>query len=77
MRTEDMLPIAEQMDEMGFWAMEVWEGGALSGAPQPLDDLPDPVCSMEILTFHEGGKGDIDFPCGGKRARSGKPGTSP
>jgi pyruvate/oxaloacetate carboxyltransferase len=23
MRTEDMLPIAEQMDEMGFWAMEV------------------------------------------------------
>ena len=24
MRTEDMLPIAEQMDEMGFWAMEVW-----------------------------------------------------
>jgi len=26
MRTEDMLPIAEQMDEMGFWAMEVWGG---------------------------------------------------
>lgn len=26
MRTEDMLPIAEQMDDMGFWAMEVWGG---------------------------------------------------
>ena len=26
MRTEDMIPIAEQMDEIGFWAMEVWGG---------------------------------------------------
>jgi pyruvate carboxylase subunit B len=26
MRTEDMLPIAEKMDEVGFWAMEVWGG---------------------------------------------------
>jgi len=26
MRTEDMLPIAEKMDGMGFWAMEVWGG---------------------------------------------------
>jgi len=26
MRTEDMLPIAERMDEIGFWAMEVWGG---------------------------------------------------
>ncbi len=26
MRTEDMIPIAERMDEMGFWAMEVWGG---------------------------------------------------
>ena len=26
MRTEDMLPIAEQMDGVGFWAMEVWGG---------------------------------------------------
>jgi len=24
MRTEDMLPIAERMDSVGFWAMEVW-----------------------------------------------------
>ncbi len=26
MRTEDMLPIAEKMDSVGFWAMEVWGG---------------------------------------------------
>jgi pyruvate/oxaloacetate carboxyltransferase len=26
MRTEDMIPVAEQMDEIGFWAMEVWGG---------------------------------------------------
>jgi pyruvate/oxaloacetate carboxyltransferase len=26
MRTEDMIPIAEKMDEIGFWAMEVWGG---------------------------------------------------
>ncbi len=26
MRTEDMIPIAEEMDEIGFWAMEVWGG---------------------------------------------------
>jgi len=26
MRTADMLPIAEKMDSVGFWAMEVWGG---------------------------------------------------
>ncbi|MDD5711636.1 MAG: pyruvate carboxylase subunit B [Smithellaceae bacterium] len=26
MRTEDMIPIAERMDEVGFWAIEVWGG---------------------------------------------------
>ena len=26
MRTEDMIPIAEKMDDVGFWAMEVWGG---------------------------------------------------
>ena len=29
-RTEDMLPVAEMMDQVGFWAMEVW-GGATFG----------------------------------------------
>ncbi|MBW2340278.1 MAG: pyruvate carboxylase subunit B [Deltaproteobacteria bacterium] len=26
MRTEDMIPIAEKVDEIGFWSMEVWGG---------------------------------------------------
>ena len=26
MRTEDMIPIAEQMDEVGFYSMEIWGG---------------------------------------------------
>ena len=26
MKTEDMIPIAEEMDNCGFWAMEVWGG---------------------------------------------------
>ena len=25
-RTEDMIPVAEKMDEIGFWAVEVWGG---------------------------------------------------
>ncbi|RLB98145.1 MAG: carboxylase [Deltaproteobacteria bacterium] len=25
-RTEDMIPVAERMDEIGFWAVEVWGG---------------------------------------------------
>lgn len=25
MRTRDMLPIAEKLDEVGFFSMEVWE----------------------------------------------------
>ncbi|NTV53837.1 MAG: carboxylase, partial [Syntrophaceae bacterium] len=25
-RTEDMIPVAELMDEVGFWAIETWGG---------------------------------------------------
>ena len=25
-RTEDMIPVAEMMDEIGFWAIETWGG---------------------------------------------------
>ena len=31
-RTEDMIPVAEMMDQVGFWAMEVW-GGACFDVP--------------------------------------------
>lgn len=29
MKTEDMLPVAAQMDEMGFHSLEVWGGATL------------------------------------------------
>ena len=29
MRTEDMLPICEKLDQVGFWSLEVWGGAIL------------------------------------------------
>ncbi|MBW6487077.1 MAG: pyruvate carboxylase subunit B [Syntrophobacterales bacterium] len=40
MRTEDMLPIAEQMDETGFWAMEVWGGATFDTMHRFLGEDP-------------------------------------
>ncbi|MBU4074544.1 MAG: pyruvate carboxylase subunit B [Proteobacteria bacterium] len=40
MRTEDMLPIAEQMDEIGFWAMEVWGGATFDTMHRFLGEDP-------------------------------------
>ena len=40
MCTEDMLPIAEQMDEMGFWAMEVWGGATFDTMHRFLGEDP-------------------------------------
>lgn len=33
LRTEDMVPIAEEMDKVGFYSMEVWGGGRPSMPP--------------------------------------------
>jgi pyruvate/oxaloacetate carboxyltransferase len=40
MRTEDMLPIAEKMDEVGFWAMEVWGGATFDTMHRFLGEDP-------------------------------------
>ncbi len=40
MRTEDMLPLAEEMDRMGFWAMEVWGGATFDSMHRFLDEDP-------------------------------------
>lgn len=40
MRTEDMLPIAENMDEIGFWAMEVWGGATFDTMHRFLGEDP-------------------------------------
>ncbi|MBN2185570.1 MAG: pyruvate carboxylase subunit B [Candidatus Krumholzibacteriota bacterium] len=39
-RTEDMLPIAEQMDEVGFHSMEVWGGATFDVATRFLNEDP-------------------------------------
>ncbi|MEA2039922.1 MAG: pyruvate carboxylase subunit B [Thermodesulfobacteriota bacterium] len=40
MRTEDMIPIAEKMDSVGFWAMEVWGGATFDSMHRFLGEDP-------------------------------------
>jgi pyruvate carboxylase subunit B len=39
-RTEDMIPVAERMDEIGFWAMEVWGGATFDTMHRFLGEDP-------------------------------------
>jgi len=50
MRTEDMLPIAEKMDSVGFWAMEVSGGAAFDVPHRFLGE--DPFERIKILKSH-------------------------
>jgi len=40
MRTEDMIPILEKMDEMGFFSLEVWGGATFDSAMRFLNENP-------------------------------------
>ena len=40
MRTEDMIEVAEKMDEAGFWAMEVWGGATFDSMSRFLGEDP-------------------------------------
>jgi len=40
MKTEDMIPIAEEMDQCGFWAMEVWGGATFDTMHRFLGEDP-------------------------------------
>ena len=40
MKTEDMIPIAEKMDQCGFWAMEVWGGATFDTMHRFLGEDP-------------------------------------
>ncbi|MDH4200394.1 MAG: sodium-extruding oxaloacetate decarboxylase subunit alpha [Spirochaetia bacterium] len=40
MRTEDLLPIAEKMDNIGFWSMEVWGGATFDTCLRYLKEGP-------------------------------------
>jgi pyruvate carboxylase subunit B len=39
-RTEDMIPVAEKMDEIGFWAVEVWGGATFDTMHRFLGEDP-------------------------------------
>jgi oxaloacetate decarboxylase alpha subunit/pyruvate carboxylase subunit B len=39
-RTQDMIPVAEKMDEVGFWAMETWGGATLDAMHRFLNEDP-------------------------------------
>ncbi len=40
MRTEDMLPIAAQLDQVGFWSVEMWGGATFDSAMRFLNEDP-------------------------------------
>src|SRR4030042_5449960 len=39
-RTEDMIPVAEMMDEVGFWAVETWGGATFDTMHRFLNEEP-------------------------------------
>ncbi|MBF0233615.1 MAG: pyruvate carboxylase subunit B, partial [Desulfamplus sp.] len=39
-RTEDMIPLAERMDEVGFWAVEMWGGATFDTMHRYLNEDP-------------------------------------
>jgi pyruvate/oxaloacetate carboxyltransferase len=47
MKTEDMLPIAEKIDEVGFWAVEVWGGATFDTMHRFLRE--DPFERVRVL----------------------------
>ncbi|MEM5790230.1 MAG: pyruvate carboxylase subunit B, partial [Syntrophobacteraceae bacterium] len=49
-RTEDFLPIAEEMDKVGFWAMEVWGGATFDTTHRFLNE--DPWERIRVLKKH-------------------------
>jgi len=50
MRTDDMLPIAEKIDQVGYWAVEMWGGATFDSAMRFLDENPwDRVRRLKAL----------------------------
>ncbi|MCX8015339.1 MAG: pyruvate carboxylase subunit B, partial [candidate division WOR-3 bacterium] len=50
MRTEDMLPICDKMDKLGFYAMEVWGGATFDVCIRYLNE--DPWERLRLLRAH-------------------------
>ena len=40
MRTEDMLPVADKLDRVGFWSLEMWGGATFDAALRFLKECP-------------------------------------
>ncbi len=40
MRTDDMLPIAAELDKVGFWSVEMWGGATFDSAMRFLNEDP-------------------------------------
>ena len=40
MRTEDMLPIAAKLDEVGYWSLETWGGATFDATLRYLKECP-------------------------------------
>ena len=40
MRTKDMLPICQQLDEIGYWSLEVWGGATFDACIRFLKEDP-------------------------------------
>jgi pyruvate/oxaloacetate carboxyltransferase len=40
MRTEDMLPVAEKLDRVGFWSLEMWGGATFDSCLRYLKECP-------------------------------------
>ena len=40
MRTEDMLPIAKDLDKIGFWSVEMWGGATFDACLRYLNECP-------------------------------------
>ncbi|MBL7479628.1 sodium-extruding oxaloacetate decarboxylase subunit alpha [Legionella bononiensis] len=47
MRTEDMLPVCSKMDQVGYWAMEVWGGATFDSCLRFLKE--DPWARLRLL----------------------------
>ena len=48
MRTEDMLPIAAKLDDIGYWALETWGGATFDACIRFLGE--DPWERLRFLT---------------------------
>src|SRR5574341_697149 len=40
MRTEDMLPVADKLDRMGYWSVEMWGGATFDACLRYLKECP-------------------------------------